>query len=142
MQSPIAFILLLGVSLLGAGCAGPSAVVESSAAQSQIYLDGRDTGARGQVTMPLPYYGSFLFANPAGQQHLEELQFLQVDEPFSPWLFPADFLLEFLSYPFTHEGYQHHLRLAPPPRQVLVPGVDPADLGTIRSRAMAARLKR
>ena len=144
-------VLLIALWLGGAsglgGCATPNLVATAGPPDSTIYVDGRQAGAQGYAETDLRYYGHVAVSarvNPGPERdrdYLEERRLLAVPVPYSRWLFPMDFFLEALSYPFF-DPYNHEVNMALKPRTLLVPGVADPDAEAIRVRAQQARLKR
>ena len=129
------------------GCTTPSLVVTAGPPDSTVYVDGRQAGAQGYAELDIGYYGHVAVSarvNPGPERdrdYLEERRLVPVPVPYSRWLFPMDFFLEALSYPFL-DPYNHEVNLALKSRTLLVPGVADPDAEAIRARAQQARLKR
>ncbi len=129
------------------GCATPNLVATAGPPDSTVYVDGRQAGAQGYAEVDLRYYGHVAVSarvNPGPERdrdYLEERRLVAVPVPYSRWLFPMDFFLEALSYPFL-DPYNHEVNLVLSPRTLLVPGVADPDAKAIRARAQQAGLKR
>jgi hypothetical protein len=139
-------VVLIAVLVLG-GCAVPHLVVTAGPPDSTVYIDGRQAGAGGYAERDLRYYGHVALSarvNPdpsRERDYLEDLRLVPVPVPYSRWLFPLDFLLETVSYPFW-DPYDHEVNMALKVRTLLVPGVADPDAEAIRLRAQAAGLER
>lgn len=139
------------VWLIGAlwlwGCGMPDMVATAGPPDSAIYVDGRQAGAHGYAEVDLGYFGHVALSarvNPSAQRetdYLEEDRLVAVPAPFSRWLFPLDFFLEAITYPFL-DSYHHEVNVALEPRTLLQPGVADQDAEVIRARAERARLAR
>lgn len=143
-------VVLIGLWLVASGlpgCATPNLVATAGPPDSTVYVDGREAGAQGFAERDLRYYGQVAVGarvNPRrdrDRDYLEERLLVPVPVPYSRWLFPMDFFLEALSYPF-HDPYNHEVNMALQPRTLLVPGVADPDADAIRRRAEQARLQR
>jgi hypothetical protein len=139
-------VWLVGALCLG-GCATPNLVATAGPPDSSIYVDGRQVGAHGYGEVDLGYYGHVALSariNPSAyreQDYLEDHRLIAVPVPYSRWLFPLDFFLEAVSYPF-HDPYNHEVHVVLQPRQLLQPGVADSDADAIRLRAHRAGLQR
>ena len=139
-------VWLIGALCLG-GCGTPNLVATAGPADSSIYVDGRLAGAYGYADLPLGYYGDVALSarvNPRAQRETdyeEEYRLLAVPPPFSRWLFPLDFFLETVTYPFR-DPYDREVNMPLQPRTLLQPGVADKDAEVIRARAEKARLER
>ena len=71
-------------------------------------------------------------------------QDVTIDEPFSPWLFPFDFVLECLTYPFVSSElrYAHRIEIELQRRPEVPRGIHPRNLAAILARAKRAREER
>jgi hypothetical protein len=138
--------VLLMVLWLG-GCATPNLVATVAPPESTVYVDGRQAGTGGHASLAVGYYGEVAVSaavDPAPERerdYVEELRLIPVPVPYSRWLFPVDFLLEAVSYPFW-DPYDHRVELALKPRSLLEPGVPDPDAEAILARARQARLER
>jgi hypothetical protein len=99
--------------------------------------------------LPLPYYGTttLTLRPPVRLRRAAAYDATRLEqtivEPFSPWLFPLDFVLEALTHPFAGAArYTHQVAIALEPRPAPVGGSAPRDDLAIRERAEAARLAR
>jgi len=147
-RAEVALIALWLGGATGLGsCATPNLVATAGPPDSTVYVDGRQAGAEGYAELDLKYYGHVAVGarvNPRRERdvdYLEERRLVPVPVPYSRWLFPVDFFLEALSYPFQ-DSYNHEVNLALKPRTLLVPGVADPEADAIRLRAQQARLKR
>ncbi len=74
---------------------------------------------------------------------LELRQDVTIDEPFSPWLFPFDFVLECVTYPFAADlRYAHRTTIELQKRPEVIDGILPRDHDATRARAKRAREER
>lgn len=135
-----------------AACAAPQVEIETAPDAPRVFVDGMQVGS-GTVRQPLPYYGTIevrTVPRPAPVEQddpppprAEVVTQFTVPEPFSPWLFPLDFVLETLfEAPFRDEP-AHRLAVelpeAPPPA---VTGFRPPRLEELRARGRASVVER
>jgi hypothetical protein len=151
--SPQRFCADFALALLACalpGCVQPRLDVLTEPANALVYVDGRAVGRKepgAAVVVPLRYYGTTALhgREPPDQppaELLDQRQTITVEEPFSPWLFPLDFLLETMTFPFQTDRYQHRATLELGPRTQLVDGIPPRNLGAIQEAARRAVLER
>jgi hypothetical protein len=165
-------VALAGFAL--AGCAEPELAIRVKPTGVWVYVDGEFTspGREPEAAraldepkydrlpeyiepfdheMPLRYYGTTRLSArmPATQgtrsiDWLEQAEDVTIDEPFSPWLFPLDFVLECLTYPFVDADarYAHRVTIELQRRPRVIQGIEPRDLPTISTRAKRAREER
>ena len=143
-------LLAPAILTLVTGCAVPTMVVTTTPKDALVWIDGR----RAKPSQPgdaierrRRYYGttSIHSRQPglAREQELIDLHYqLNADEPFSPWLFPFDFLLEAITLPFNSDRYRHRVELELQARSTPVGGIRPRNLNAIRERARQAVLAR
>jgi hypothetical protein len=131
------------------GCAIPRLEIRPEPIGATVYLDGKHVftreppGARSAATArntPLPYYGTTaLRGTMPTNEWVEVRRQVTIDEPFSPWLLPFDFVLECVTYPFASDDrYEHRVAIAVPARPEVTPGITPRDLPALKARARAA----
>ena len=165
-------VALAGCAL--SGCAEPELAIRVQPTGTWVYVDGEFTSPGREPEaprtldapkydrlpeyiepfdheMPLRYYGTTRLSArmpPTGESRsidwLEQRQDVTIDEPFSPWLFPLDFVLECLTYPFVAADtrYAHHVTVELQRRPEVLRGIEPRDLPTISTRAKRAREER
>lgn len=123
------------------GCTGPRLEVRVEPNDAQVYLDGR---VQPPVrSFDLQYYGVTRIGarqgvDAAGPPRLDREAKVTVDEPFPAWLFPADLVLEVITFPFRTDHRLRQVDLRLPARESLDPGVPPPDLAGLRERARRA----
>jgi len=133
--------------LLCGGCQTPVLEIESDPADAQVFLDGRELPSP-RTPIGLSYYGTTQLSARQGSSpeigtRLRDRSLaIELPEPFSPWFFPLDFVLETCTYPFAGERYRHAVRLSLEPRPALVDGISPRELPAIRLRAEQALRER
>jgi hypothetical protein len=135
----------MGLFLLIAGCRGPSLAVTTEP-DATLLVDGRVTRQDEPITFA--YYGERLLqAEPEAEEH-ERFRYLRaersvtVSEPVTPWVFPFDFLVEFVTLPFAGTAHQSvTLQLPENPNRVLQ-GVEPPGVEEVRAGGMRARVER
>ena len=141
MMRAAALVWLAACLCLGS-CAVPMLEVEREPAKAQVFLDGQQLPDAGPIH--LRYYGTTQLSGREaisvreGPRRRDRSVDVELPEPFSPWFFPFDFVLEACTYPFATARYQNRVRLALPERPELVDGISPRDLPAIRLRAEQA----
>ena len=164
---------ILGVAFALTGCAQPELAIRVEPTGTWVFVDGEfaspgreATGARAADApnyerapkyvepfdheMPLRYYGAVRLSGrqPATEDSLtvdwlERRAEVTIDEPFTPWLFPLDFVLECVTYPFVADSrYAHRTSVELEKRPEVMGGVRPRDLTAISTRARRAREER
>ena len=145
-----ATLLVLAASSLVTSCTSSTIMVQTEPADAMIWIDGRQTmGANtGTAIQVRPrYYGTTTIhcrqPSPMRAEELLDLHHqVERNEPFSPWLFPFDFVLEAVTLPFDPDRYQQSLAIKLKTRPTPVGGIRPRNLSAIRERARQAVLAR
>ena len=145
-----ATLLVLATSSFLTSCTTSKIMVQTNPADAMIWIDGRQTvrSTAGAAIQARPsYYGTTtIHCRQPSPMRAEELldQHRQVErnEPFSPWLFPFDFLLEAVTLPFDSDRYQQSIDIKLQARPTPVRGIRPRNLSIIRERARQAVLAR
>jgi hypothetical protein len=131
------------------GCAIPRLEIQPEPIGATVYVDGKHVftrqlpGANPAATSrktPLPYYGTTsLRGTMPTNDWVDIRRQVTIDEPFSPWLLPFDFLLECVTYPFASDDrYEHRVAITVPARPEVTPGITPRDIPALEARAHAA----
>jgi hypothetical protein len=127
------------------GCAVPLLEIAVHPADARVYVDGRR--ARAGVVR-LPYYGTTVVSGQeaaggeSGITRSDDRSSVTTLEPYSPWLFPLDFLLEVATYPFNPDRYEHLVRVDLPVRSPVESGTRPGSVDPIRQRGKLALIER
>lgn len=146
----VAMVATICSVMVCAGCANPRIAITVDPPDSLVFVDSRSVprSADGSTVLPLSYYGTM---SVSGRQAKSDNEFIvlfdqtkkvTVDEPFSPWLFPLDFLLEVATYPFQDSDYIHSVHIELADRPPIVDRATPENLQPIRARAKRALLDR
>jgi hypothetical protein len=134
----------MGLWLLTAGCSGPSLSVTTEP-NATLLVDGRVTPQDEPITFR--YYGnSLLEAEPETEDgrfpYLRAELTVTISEPFTPWVFPFDFLVEVLFHPFVGTGHQSATLQLPENPNLGAEGVEPPGADEVRARGQRARVNR
>ena len=130
------------------GCAVPEIRIHAEPEASVPFLDGQALPpVVKDVPLPAPYYGTArvgarMPGDLPGRRRRDQTVEAVLEEPISPWLFPLDFVLEVLTYPFRGDRYSTYVAIELPERPEILPGVTPREMPAIRARAEAARRER
>lgn len=143
-------LLVATISTFVTSCEVPTMVIQTSPRDALVWIDGRAVFREepgGEIESRRAYYGTTLVhSRQAGALRDEQLvdlhHRLHADEPFTPWIFPFDFILEVITLPFSSDRYRYTVDLQLPPRKTLVSGKQPPDLLEMRDRARKAVLAR
>lgn len=141
-------------------CAVPEFEIEPGPVGASVYVDGRRVFTRStapaeptepastaattaparSLKTPLRYYGTVaITGSMPTNDWLDVRREVTIDEPFSPWLLPFDFVLECVTYPFRSEArYAHRVVITVPERTEATPGIAPRDIPALKARARAA----
>lgn len=142
--------LALTLPALLAACGVSTVTVTTTPRDAVVWMDGREVRPStpgGAIETPRRYYGTTkIHSRQPGSMREEELfdlhHRLVADEPFSPWLFPLDFLLEAVTLPWNNDRYQQSVTLELRARPTPIGGVRPRNLAAFRDRARQAVLAR
>ena len=136
----------LGLAWIAGACTAPTLDVSARPDDARVVVDGRQRDAEA-FPADAPYYGTYdlLAVEPLRAPGPDEPQpgtvrsRLTIDEPFSPWLFPVDFVLEVITQDWTATP-RHATRLEIEPS--VPPEDDDAERDALRARARAMAIRR
>ena len=151
------FALSISLSLL-TSCAKPFLEVETTPHDALLFVDGvaKHVDPKHKLEnrrVRLAYYGIVsLSIRQRGERSesdrraklLDTRQLVEIDPPFSPWMFPLDFILECTTYPFAGDRYDHAISIRLPPRPKSAIGTPPPsrDIDDVTRDADAALIGR
>ena len=138
------------VLILLAACGVPTVAVTTTPADAVVWIDGRRVRPAtpgGPIKVRRDYYGTTsIHSRQPGSMREDELfdlhHQLRADEPYSPWIFPVDFLLEAMTLPWSPDRYEQRVSLELQARPTPIGGVRPRNLTAFRERARQAVLAR
>ncbi len=150
---------VVGAALCLPGCAVPKLHIEAEPTHTAVYVDGKHVFTRQppsdkakldadaaeptppetSLETPLRYYGTATISGTMPTTEWVDVRHnVTIDEPFSPWLLPFDFVLECVTYPFRGDRYENRVTVALTPRREETPGVSPREIPALKARASAA----
>ena len=141
-------VLILPVIL--PACGVPTVTVTTTPRDAVVWVDGREVrppAPGAPIEIRRPYYGSTsIHSRQPGSMREDELFDLHhqmlANEPFSPWIFPFDFLLEAVTLPWNPDRYEQRVDLKLRTRPTPIGGVRPRNLAAFREHARRAVLTR